>query len=102
MKLCKYCGHKNEDTAPVCLDCGRSEFEPQVVSSWPSLTHASPPLKPWPTSLPPRPWVTLGLAAFVVESPFLVTFLLVQLLKQCPHCRHQWLSWPILPGAFPS
>ena len=43
----------------------------------------------------------LGMAALVVESPFLVTCLLVQVFKQCPHCKHEWLSWPILPGAFP-
>jgi hypothetical protein len=42
-----------------------------------------------------------SLAALAVELPFLLTFLLVQLLKQCPHCRHEWLSWPILSGAFP-
>lgn len=43
----------------------------------------------------------LGLAALAVELPFLVTCLLVQVQKQCPHCRHEWLNWPILPGAFP-
>jgi hypothetical protein len=43
----------------------------------------------------------LGLAAMAVELPFLITCLLVQLLKQCPHCRHEWLSWPILAGTFP-
>jgi len=43
----------------------------------------------------------IGLAALTVELPFLVTCLLVQALKQCPHCKHEWLSWPILPGAFP-
>ena len=53
---------------------------------------------PWPTSPPPRPWVTLGLAAFVVESPFLVTFLLVQLFRP----QNEWWYWPILPGCFPS
>ena len=43
----------------------------------------------------------LSLAALAVELPFLVTCLLVQALKQCPHCKHEWLSWPILPGAVP-
>lgn len=43
----------------------------------------------------------LVLATLAVELPFLVTCLLVQVLKQCPHCKHEWLSWPILPGAFP-
>jgi hypothetical protein len=52
-------------------------------------------------SPPPKPAAILGLAALAVELPFLVTCLLVQVLKQCPHCRHEWLSWPILPGAFP-
>jgi hypothetical protein len=52
-------------------------------------------------SPPPKPAAMLGLAALAVELPFLVTYLLVQVLKQCPHCRHEWLSWPILPGAFP-
>jgi hypothetical protein len=36
-----------------------------------------------------------------VELPFFVTWLLVSVLKQCPHCRHEWLSWPVLAGAFP-
>ena len=52
-------------------------------------------------SPPPKPVVMLGLSASAVELPFFVTFLLVQWLKQCPHCRHEWLSWPILAGAFP-
>lgn len=46
--------------------------------------------------------MTLGLAALSVELPFLVACLLVQVFKDCPHCRHEWLSWPILAGAFPS
>ena len=58
--------------------------------------------KPWPTSPPPRPWVTLGLAAFVVEAPFLVTFLLVQFFMQHPQTQNEWWYWPILPGCFPS
>ena len=40
----------------------------------------------------------LSLAALAVELPFLVTCALVQLLRDCSHCRHEWLSWPILPG----
>lgn len=52
-------------------------------------------------SPPPKPIVMLGLAALAVELPFFVMFLLVQWLKRCPHCRHEWLSWPILAGAFP-
>jgi len=43
----------------------------------------------------------IGLATLAVELPFLVTCLLVQALKQCPHCKHEWLSWPILPGVSP-
>ncbi|MCX6922445.1 MAG: hypothetical protein NT154_04415, partial [Verrucomicrobia bacterium] len=35
------------------------------------------------------------------ELPFLIASLLVHLLKQCPHCRQEWLNWPILAGAFP-
>lgn len=62
------------------------------VSPKESYMHRSPP---------PKPAVMLTLAALTVELPFLVTCLLVQLLKQCPHCRHEWLSWPILAGAFP-
>jgi len=27
MKICAYCGHKNEDAAIVCSECGSSEFE---------------------------------------------------------------------------
>jgi len=49
----------------------------------------------------PKPAVMLSLSLVAVELPFLVTCLLVQALKQCPHCRHEWLSWPILAGAFP-
>jgi hypothetical protein len=54
--------------------------------------HSSPPTKPA---------VLFSLAALAVELPFFLTCLLVQLFKQCPHCRHEWLSWPILSGAFP-
>ncbi len=43
-----------------------------------------------------------GLAILAVELPFLSSFLLVEMLARCSHCRHQWLSWPILAGAFPS
>jgi len=50
---------------------------------------------------PPKPVIMLALAALAVELPFFITFLLVEGLKQCPHCRHEWLSWPILAGAFP-
>ena len=53
-------------------------------------------------SPPPKPAVMLSLAVLAVELPFLIVCLLVQWLKQCPHCRHEWLSWPILAGAFPS
>ena len=49
----------------------------------------------------PKPVVMLSLAALAVELPFLVTCVLVQLLRDCSHCRHEWLSWPILPGVFP-
>ncbi len=52
-------------------------------------------------SPPPKPAILLSLAALAVELPFFVTCLLVQVLKDCPHCRHEWLSWPILAGAFP-
>ena len=52
-------------------------------------------------SPPPKSANLLSLAALAVELPFLVTFVLVQLLKQCPHCQREWLSWPILAGAFP-
>ena len=52
-------------------------------------------------SPPPKPAVMLGLAVLAVELPFLLTCLLVQWLKQCPHCRHEWLSWPVLAGVFP-
>jgi hypothetical protein len=52
-------------------------------------------------SLPPKPAVLLGLAVLVVELPFLVTCLLVQMLRRCEHCRHEWLHWPILPGVVP-
>ena len=52
-------------------------------------------------SPPPKASALLGLATLAVELPFLVTCLLVQVLRSCPHCRHEWLSWPILPGAFP-
>ena len=27
MKICAYCGHKNEDAAIFCSECGSSEFE---------------------------------------------------------------------------
>jgi hypothetical protein len=53
-------------------------------------------------SPPPKPAILLSLAALAIEVPFFVTCLLVQLLKNCSHCRHEWLSWPILAGAFPS
>ena len=43
----------------------------------------------------------LGLATLAVELPFLAGYLLVQMLSRCSHCRHEWLSWPVLPGAFP-
>ncbi len=43
----------------------------------------------------------LILAAAAVELPFLAACLLVQLLYHCPHCRHEWLSWPLLPGVVP-
>jgi len=52
-------------------------------------------------STPPKTAAILGWATMAVELPFLATCVLVQLLKQCPHCRHEWLSWPILPGAVP-
>ena len=52
-------------------------------------------------SPPPNPVVMLSLAALAVELPFLVTCLLVQLLRNCSHCRHEWLSWPVLAGVFP-
>ena len=52
-------------------------------------------------SPPPKHATMLGLATLAVELPFLTTSLLVHLLKQCAHCRHEWLSWPILAGAFP-
>jgi len=44
----------------------------------------------------------LGLAALAVELPFLAGCLLVQMLSRCSHCRHEWLSWPLLAGAFPA
>ena len=28
MKTCSYCGHKNEDAAVACSECGTSEFDP--------------------------------------------------------------------------
>jgi hypothetical protein len=43
----------------------------------------------------------ISLAVLAVELPFLVTCLLVQLLRDCSHCRHEWLSWPFLAGVFP-
>jgi len=52
-------------------------------------------------SSPPKPVVMVSLAALAVELPFLVTWLLVQWLRDCSHCRHEWLSWPVLAGVFP-
>ena len=43
----------------------------------------------------------LNLAVAAVELPFLATCLLVQLFRHCDHCRHEWLSWPILSGVAP-
>ena len=43
----------------------------------------------------------LSLAALAVELPFFVTCVLVQLFRDCSHCRHEWLSWPVLAGVFP-
>ena len=54
--------------------------------------HRSPPLKPA---------IMLGLATAAVELPFLATCLLVQLFRHCDHCRHEWLSWPVLSGVVP-
>lgn len=52
-------------------------------------------------SQPLKPAIMLSLAAAAVELPFLATCLLVQLFRHCDHCRHEWLSWPILSGVAP-
>ena len=52
--------------------------------------------------LPPlKPVLMLGLAVGSVELPFLVVCVLVQCFRECAHCRHEWLSWPILAGVGP-
>lgn len=79
----------------------RSAFAIDITGrAWLSLGRESKRLD-MHRSPPPKSAVMLGLAALAVELPLLVTCLLVQLLKQCPHCRHEWLSWPVLAGAFP-
>lgn len=52
-------------------------------------------------SPPLKPAIMLSLAGAAVELPFFATCLLVQLFRHCDHCRHEWLSWPILCGVAP-
>ncbi|MGZ4973691.1 MAG: hypothetical protein ACXWDN_13100, partial [Limisphaerales bacterium] len=38
-----------------------------------------------------------------VETPFLITAVLVNLFHHCAHCQHEWLLyWPVLPSMFPA
>lgn len=45
MKVCAYCGHKNEDTASVCSECGSSESDMRGPTELPPETTSDGLLK---------------------------------------------------------